>query len=194
MGVADHRGDEAVFNGDGHREIDAGVFDNGIARKGSVDFRVCLGGARCGQENEIVYSHLGGSCSLGGGIQILSQLGERSGIDFDCEIEVRDLGFAGQETLGNRAAHSGERCLRVCIRERHLNAGCCRSGAAHCRGCGGDIRCNNAASRTCALNSGKIHSAFEGDFLGKRGGFDTGAIGRGCGFWLGCRRSGGSGS
>ena len=69
-----------------------------------------LRGGACGcKQDKVVDRHLrlaGGFC---GGIDLLAKLGEGSGIDLDGELKMRDLGFAGEEALGNRAAHSRER-------------------------------------------------------------------------------------
>ena len=73
------------------------------------------------EEDKVVDRDFGRACCLGVGVDFLPEFAERTGVDLHREIEVRDLRFADQEALRNRAAHSGEGSFGVRIRERNCD-------------------------------------------------------------------------
>ena len=107
LGIADHRSDETILDGDRNREIHASIFNDGIASEGGVDLRLLHGGAGHRGKCDIVE----GDLPAAGGDVLLAEGHHRGGVDLDREIEVRNLGLAGEQALGDDAAHAGKRNL-----------------------------------------------------------------------------------
>ena len=73
------------------------------------------------EEDKVVDRDFGRARCLGVGVDFLPEFAERTGVDLHREVEMRDLRFADQEALRDRAAHSGERSFGVRIRERNCD-------------------------------------------------------------------------
>jgi hypothetical protein len=61
VSVSNHRSDEAVFDGDGHREVDASVLHDRVASEGGVDFRMQRGRAGGREEDKVIDRDFWGS-------------------------------------------------------------------------------------------------------------------------------------
>ena len=109
VGFFDDRSNKAVLDGHGDGEVDVGVFDDGVAIVGGVDLWHFGCGAGGGEKDKVVDGEFLGTVLFGHGIEFLAQGHERSAIHRDAEVEVRNLGFAGEEALGDGFAHAGER-------------------------------------------------------------------------------------
>ena len=186
MRVADDRGDQAVFEGDAEGEVDRAVGADARASPGSVDCGDAAEGLGGGLQDEVVDRELD---RVGAGfgealVQRFAHRHERSGIDFDFEVEVGDRDLGLQESASDRLTHAAYRDVRVRLdalavggrSDRDVERAR-RSGGGRSRSSGGDIATHDAATRAGAGEGGDVERGFLGHALGVRRGLGAGSVG-----------------
>ena len=175
--VADDRGDQAVFEGDAEGEVHRAVGADARAGPGGVDRGDAAKGFGGSLQDEVVDRELD---RVGAGfgealVQRFAHRHERSGVDFDLEVEVRDGDLGLEEPAGDRLAHAAHRDVGVRLdalavggrSDRDVErAG--RSGDGRSRSGGGDIATDDAATGAGAGEGGDVERGLLGHALGVR--------------------------
>jgi hypothetical protein len=184
VGIADHRGDEPVFNRDGEGNVNRAVgLDTGAGPR-RVDAGNSAQGSSGGLEHEIVDGEFD-SVFGEAGVELFAEGEEWRGVDFDIEVEMRDGGLGLEEAARDGGAHVGRGgeglgLHRALVEDRAVAPSRSSVGA---RGFGGsgwrvflggeDIGADDAATRAGAFNAAEVDAFFFGEFTSKRGNFHT---------------------
>ncbi len=174
MRVTDHGSNEAVFHGDGKRDVRGAVTTDMRGFPGGVDRRHAAQGVGAGLENEVVDGEFD-AFFFQSGIELLTERQERASIHLDIEVDVGDLRSGLEHTLGDDAAHRGYRNETFFL---HGAAG--REGAAGERasrsGFRGrrvlfrsqDVGADDASAGAGSVDESDIDLLFRGEFPGER--------------------------
>src|SRR5690606_1538133 len=109
MGVANDRRDQSVLHRDGEGDVRGGeVTDLALAGRSGfprgVDLRDAAEGFGAGFQDEVVDGEFD-AFFFEAAVELFAQGEERSGVDFDFDVEMRILRLRFDETTRDRAAH-----------------------------------------------------------------------------------------